>query len=76
MTTGYATDTLSNFHDVIGSNHADTITGTVGNDGPVIGGSGNNYIYIYSPVWMRLNGGVGGTNTLISQLPPMHRPSI
>jgi Ca2+-binding RTX toxin-like protein len=60
--TGWGNDTLTNFHNVVGSNHGDTITGSVGNDS-IVGGTGNNYFYITAGV-DTLNGGVGGSNTL------------
>ena len=41
---GFGTDTLCNFQNVIGSTHGDTITGSTGNDS-IVGGSGNNLIY-------------------------------
>ncbi|MDD4616451.1 MAG: calcium-binding protein, partial [Alphaproteobacteria bacterium] len=62
VTAGWATDTISNFTKVIGSNHGDTITGSAGSDS-IVGGSGNNYIYATTGN-DTLNGGVGGTNTL------------
>ena len=43
-TTGYVTDTISNFTKFIGSNYGDTITGTTGSDS-ITGGTGADYIY-------------------------------
>ena len=41
-TTGYATDTLSNLHNVVASSHGDTITGSTSGDS-IVGGSGADY---------------------------------
>ena len=58
---GFGTDTLSNFQDIIGSSHGDTLTGTTGNDS-ITGGSGTDHIYATTG-FDTLNGGTG-TNTL------------
>ena len=61
-TTGFSTDTISNFGKVVGSNYGDTITGSTGSDS-IVGGSSNNYFYATTGA-DTLNGGVGGTNTI------------
>jgi Ca2+-binding RTX toxin-like protein len=61
-TTGFATDTLSNFTTVVGSNFGDTIIGTTGNDS-ITGGSGRNLVYATLGT-DTLNGGSGISNTI------------
>ena len=41
-TTGYASDTVSNFTTIVGSSHGDTIKGSAGADS-ITGGAGNDY---------------------------------
>ena len=61
LSTGWASDTLSNFTKIIGSNSGDTITGSVGND-TITAGTGNDVVYA-STGSDSLQGGAG-VNTL------------
>ena len=58
---GWGTDTISNFQNVIGSNNGDTISGSTGNDS-ITGGTGSDLIF--ATRGSDTYAGGGGTDTL------------